>query len=124
VYFNLKTHFSYLKTEILPGNQLFFFALFFCMKMDTLCPLAEYYCVLYLEPEADMEAECQTTQCNGIWSFSSLSDPFKSFGRSLSFFIDLHEINKFMVLIQCPLELPLLQQSGGRCLQNTLSSRA
>lgn len=72
---------------------MFLFSSFALMKADTLCPLAEYYCVLKLEPEAGHEAECQRAQHNGIWSFSFLGDQFKySFGPSLSFFIDLYEI--------------------------------
>lgn len=73
---------------------MFCLAPFFFMKTETLCPLAEYYCVLNFQPEAENEAECQTAQYNGIWSFSSLGDQFKSsFSLSLPFFIDLHEVN-------------------------------
>lgn len=73
---------------------MFFFAPFFFVKRDTLCPLAEHYCVLNLQPEAEDKTECQIAQYNGIWSFSFLGDKFKSsFGPSLSFFIDLHEIS-------------------------------
>lgn len=75
------------------------------MKVDPLCPLEECCCVLNVQPEAENEAECQIDQYNGIWSFSSLSDQFKSsFGPSMSFFNDLHEINLwswFSVLQSC-----------------------
>lgn len=45
---------------------MFFFVQFFFMAMDTVCPLAEYYCVLNLQPEAENEAECQRQRQSSV----------------------------------------------------------